>query len=297
MTRASTTSRDLDRSDDFSWPYGLVNGKVVRIPVNVIDNAGPAGSIVASVEDMLKYVQFRIDSGRAGGRQLLSARSEARLTTPVVPANGLEGEWSELEPTTYALGLAIASYRGRRLVIHGGGIDGFISQMSWLPKERIGIVVLTNYSGTGDTPIPTFITYQLYDMLLGLTPIDWKGRYAGVVAAEEAHGENLKRARAAERKQGTSPSQAISGFAGTYEHPGYGRAVVEAAGDGLRLSIDRVRATLRHYHYDVFEVLDPNILMPMGPFASFLTNDKGEVDRVLIPVEPALAGIEFRKIQ
>ena len=127
---------------------------------------------------MLKYVQFRIDSGRAAGRQLMSARSEARPTTPVVPAPGLEGEHSELEPTTYALGLVVTNFRGNRLVIHGGGIDGFISQMSWLPRERIGIVVLTNYSGTGDTPIPTFISYQLYDMLLGLPPLDWVGTYA-----------------------------------------------------------------------------------------------------------------------
>ena len=246
---------------------------------------------------MLKYVQFHIDSGRAGGRQLMSARSEARITTPVVPAPGLEGDFAELEPTTYALGLAVTSFRGHRLVIHGGGIDGFISQMSWLPRERIGIVVLTNYSGTGDTPVPTFITYQLYDMLLGLPPIDWKGRYARIAAAEEADAASVKQARAAARKTGTMPSHPLLDFAGTYEHPGYGRAVLEATGDGLQLSIDRVRARLRPYHYDVFELVEANVLMPVGPFVRFLTNDKGEVDRVLIPVEPALDGIEFRKIK
>jgi CubicO group peptidase (beta-lactamase class C family) len=297
MTRASTTPRDLEKSDDFSRTYGLVDGKVARIPVNIIDNAGPAGSIVASIEDMLKYVQFHIDSGRVGGRQLMSARSETRMTTPVVPAPGLEGDFAELEPTTYALGLAVTSFRGHRLVIHGGGIDGFISQMSWLPRERIGIVVLTNYSGTGDTPIPTFITYQLYDMLLGLPPIDWKGRYARIAVAEEAEAASARQARAATRKAGTRPSHRLADLAGTYEHPGYGRVVIESTGDGLRLSIDRVRATLRHYHYDVFELVDSNVLMPMGPFVRFLTDGKGEVDRVLIPVEPAQDGTEFKKVR
>ena len=54
---------------------------------------------------------------------------------------------------------------------------------------------------------------------------------------------------------------------------------------------------LRHYHYDVFELVEPNVLMPMGPLVRFLTDAKGEIDRVLIPVEPALPGIEFKKVR
>ena len=161
--------------------------------------------------------------GGSGGRQLMSARSEARLTTPVVAAPAFEGEDPELEPTTYALGLAVTNFRGHRLVMHGGGIDGFISQMSWLPRERIGIVVLTNYSGIGDTPFPNFLTFQLYDMVLGLPPVDWAGRYTKVHAAEQARGDSVKKARAAERKPGTRPGHPISAYAGTYEHPGYGQ--------------------------------------------------------------------------
>jgi hypothetical protein len=291
MMRARTTSRDLETSDDFSWPYGLVDGRVARIPVNIIDNAGPAGSIVASVEDMLRYVQFRIDSGRAGGRQLISARSEARLTTPVVPAPGLEGDHAELEPTTYALGLVVTNFRGHRLVIHGGGIDGFISQMSWLPRERIGIVVLTNYSGTGDTPIPTFITYQLYDMLLGLSPVDWKGRYARTTAAEAAREDSLKKSRAAERKPGTTPSHPLPAFAGTYEHPGYGRMVLEGRRWATVPGVAHAAAlSLRR------RLVEPN-LVPMTGLVTFLVNGKGEIDRVVMPFEPALGGIEFRKVR
>ena len=154
MTRASTSGQRPSEERRFCvalWAQGRRRGAA---PDPGHRQRGPAGSINASVMDMLKYVQFHIDSGRAGGRQLISARSEARITTPVAAAPGFEGEDPELEPTTYALGLAVTNFRGHRLVIHGGGIDGFISQMSWLPRERIGIVVLTNYSGVGDTPVP-----------------------------------------------------------------------------------------------------------------------------------------------
>ena len=59
----------------------------------------------------------------------VESSDHARVPDPLtlaslVPAPGLEGDFPELEPTTYALGLAVAPFRGPRLVIHGGGIDG-----------------------------------------------------------------------------------------------------------------------------------------------------------------------------
>ena len=50
----------------------------------------------------------------------------------------------ELGHPAYGMGLGVSTYRGRTIVSHGGGIDGFISAMSWLPEERIGIVVLSS---------------------------------------------------------------------------------------------------------------------------------------------------------
>ena len=130
----------------------------------------------------------------------MSAKSEARLTTPLVAAPGFEGGDSELEPTTYAMGLAVTNYRGYRLVMHGGGIDGFISQMAWLPRERIGIVVLTNYSGAGDTPVPNFLTYHLYDVVLGLDQVDWVARARKASLRGHTSEDSALAAREAERK-------------------------------------------------------------------------------------------------
>jgi len=293
MTRAMTSSKDLARADDFAWPYGLVDGAVARLPVRIIDNAAPAGSIVASVEDMLKYVQFRIDSGKAGGRQVMSAKSEARLTTPLVAAPGFEGEDAELEPTTYAMGLAITNYRGYRLVMHGGGIDGFISQMAWLPRERIGIVVLTNFSGAGDTPVPNFLTYHLYDVVLGLDPVDWVARARKASLRGKTSEDSAIAARAAERKPGTQPSHPLASYAGNYEHPGYGTISIVQTGDRLEMVLDSHHAPLRHFHYDVFEMGDPRSLVPLNGRVTFLTNGKGEVDRIAVPLEGTLPDLIF----
>src|ERR1044072_6838631 len=97
---------------------------------------------------MLHYIQFHIDSGRYNGRAILSKENASLMETPQMLVGDQEIWPDELGVATYALGLSVTSYRWWKLVQHGVGIDGFISQMSWLPKERIGIVVLTNMFGT-----------------------------------------------------------------------------------------------------------------------------------------------------
>jgi len=286
MTRSNLTVTESMKSDDFSYPYGLRDSAVVRIPFRQLDAAGPAGSINSSVEEMLKYVQFRIDSGSAGGRQLVSKAAVTKMQTPVIVANGFSGqEGLELGPTTYALAVAVTNYRGRKLVIHGGGIDGFLSQMSWLPNERIGVVVLTNFSGAN---VANIITNHVYDVFLGLDQVDWIGRQKTAMARGAVRADSVRKAREAERKPGTSPSHAIADYAGTYEHPGYGRVTISVAGNGLELQIDDLKTQLKHFHYDVFEIGDAQTVVPIQGRATFMTNTKGVVDRLALPLEPAL---------
>jgi hypothetical protein len=40
----------------------------------------------------------------------------------------------------YGLGWCVGFYRGNYYLHHGGGVDGFISQVSLLPQQKIGVV-------------------------------------------------------------------------------------------------------------------------------------------------------------
>ncbi len=295
MSRSNTAITESPKSDDFAWAYGIKDGAIVRIPFRSADHVGPAGSANSSIEDMLKYVQFRIDLGMAGGKRLLSeaqAREMQSAQMPVGPA--ADALWAGFDLASYGLGVGISSYRGHRAVIHGGGIDGFISQMSWLPDDRIGVVVLTNQGVNNG--IPTLVVKAVYDRILGLPPIDWaaKQREVDRVVAKQVADAGAK--VVAERKPGTSPSRPLSGFAGSYSHPGYGTLVVRMAGDGLELVADDMRAPLEHYHYDTFKVGEGPASGMLQGLVSFLTNPKGEVDRVSIPLEQALPPIILTRV-
>lgn len=44
----------------------------------------------------------------------------------------------------YGIGWDIVEYCGRKVVSHTGGADGFVTSVSLIPEERLGIIVFTN---------------------------------------------------------------------------------------------------------------------------------------------------------
>jgi CubicO group peptidase (beta-lactamase class C family) len=312
MTRSNTSVRNLATADDAALAYvwrpcpaerTAGNGSapspsdcgLVKVPYRNIDAVAPAGSINSSVEEMLHYIQLHIDSGRYSGRAVLSKENTVAMQTPQMLVGSDEIWPDELGMAAYGLGLSVTSYRGRKLVQHGGGIDGFISQMSWMPKERIGVVVLTNMSG--NNPAPNIVTRNVLDRLLGLEPIDWVARTRKQQQEAEARRTKQREERAKERKPNTTPTHDLTAYAGAYEHAAYGRLTVRVDGDALELSCDAFTVRLKHFHYDVFEVDDPGNLVPLSGRITFLMDRKGDIERMAVPFEPTIKDVEFTRVK
>lgn len=49
----------------------------------------------------------------------------------------------------YGYGLTLGNLRGRPMLRHGGGVEGFNTYALWLPNEQLSVVVLSNYAGSG----------------------------------------------------------------------------------------------------------------------------------------------------
>jgi len=201
----------------------------------------------------------------------------------------------ELGPETYGLATWVSSYRGHKWVQHGGGIDGFISQMAWLPNDSIGVIVLTNMSGPAN-PVPNTVAKRVFDDLLGLPPIDWNARSRKDAERGRMVGDSTRQALESKRVAGTSPSHPLADYAGKYTHPGYGTVEVQAKDGGLSLLYDKFDLAMTHYHYDVFH-LDPAKLKGAGVtgLVQFLMGTDGKIDRVAIPFEPAIAPIVLKR--
>jgi CubicO group peptidase (beta-lactamase class C family) len=293
MSRSNFSVVESQRTDDFAYPYNRVGDEVRQIDFRNIDEIGPAGSINSSVEEMIRYVQLHIEKGKYGDEELLSERNAEQMQTPqmVMPGNP---QYDELGHTSYGMGFFVTTYRGQKLVRHGGGIDGFISSLSFMPRQKMGIIVLTNLSG--NNPVPNAVSLSVYDRLLGLEPVDWVGRVKEREAEAREAREAAEEEGGSERAEGTSPSHDLADYAGDYEHLGYGAIRIELDGGNLFFTFHDVKSALEHFHYDVFEVPE-NPLVPFGGMkVMFLYKKSGEIDRLVVPFEPNVDDIVFARI-
>jgi len=119
---------------DHTWPYA-------------------AGSLCSTVGDLVRWNEA-LHHGR-----VLPAASYRLLTTPQPLVDGT--------PIRYAMGLGVDDTGGRRVIAHGGGINGFLSDGRHYPDEDLTVIVLQNTAGPRG---PGTLASALVDLVLGPTP-------------------------------------------------------------------------------------------------------------------------------
>ena len=292
----SSTDATQAHSANYALPYEKIDGKLVRVPFHQIDAVGPAGSINAHIEDYGKWLMMNLNGGMVDGRALVSESSLAEIFTPqmaINPDNILVESivrFKEFSPLVYTLGWVLQHYRGRRLLMHAGGIDGFTAFINVLPEEKTGVVVLSNLGGSN---IPYAISWDLLDRAMGWETLPWTSRMAEYEAERDAKikagAEGLK----AMQVQGTSPSHPLEAYAGTFTNGGYGDLQVKVEDGKLAGMYNHIPVTLAHFHYDTFlmhlEMPSPQVTVPVR----FEADITGAVRRVLIPWEELTGEIDF----
>jgi hypothetical protein len=116
-----------------------------------------------------------MNDGRYKGRQvlpaeILKATLEPAIALPNTMTESL-GYWEVLN-AAYGMGRQTASYRGHLLTFHGG--PGFHSQVSFLPREHTGVIVLV--IGDHAAPLYNVVSYNVYERLLGMDQTPWSER-------------------------------------------------------------------------------------------------------------------------
>ncbi len=145
-----------------------------------------AGALYSTTEDLLRWEQSLF------GGKLISAASLAKMTTPF--------------RNDYAFGLTVQTVSGRKVIHHGGGIDGFNTFLAYYPDTKVTIAVLANINGQA----PSQIAAKLGDL---------------------AHGGTVQ--TTAERKEIPLPVATLSTYVGTYElGPGI-NMMIRLVGDHL----------------------------------------------------------------
>jgi len=291
MEHSNFSVIESQKANDFAQPYFTFTGKPVNIPFRNLDALGPGGAINSDIEDMTKWVLLNINNGKAGDRQLVSEASLAQTHLPnMVIRNPLCEKMAQ--SSVYGQGWGISSYRGYSLVEHGGNIDGFSALVSFLPKEKTGVVVLSNSLNI----MGYVIVRDIYDRLLGLEERDWNSHYKNVFA-EIMEISSASAGTKEEPKPNTSPSLPLSDYAGVYEHPAFGRVEVSVDNDKLKVKFQSgITSEMEHFHFDVFKGTTSDFWLPTINVRFHLSND-GTVDNLSIPLQENVSDIVFRRVK
>lgn len=295
MKASNFSVADSQKAADFAKPYENAKGNVVEIPFRGIDEIAPAGAINSCVDDMSRYLLFHLSHGKSGDKQLLSEGNEVQMQTPQMVIQS-QPRYPEVGFGAYGMAFLVTTYRGHRLVQHGGAIDGFTAQLGFLPLDNIGVIVLTNL-GADKNHLTVDTMYNVFDRLFGLDPIDWSGRDLSDMHKAEAAEAEAKQKGYTGQKTGTHPSHELAEYVGEYENAGYGRLQIEAGKDAgtLAMTYNRLSTPLWHFHYDVFAAPED----PLNPFEKmkvrFTTDLKGNIDSILVPLEPNVKEIVFTR--
>ena len=163
-----------------------------------MSRAGGAGALYSTVEDLARW-----NDALFAGRVLTKASTDAAwtaVTTVAAPQATDDG---------YGFGWGVGRFRGLREIQHGGGLQGFLSQLSRFPDRNLTVVVLANAA----PPVP------------GLEP----GTLARDIA--EIYLGDAMQARPSTKSVTLSPEE-LEAFVGRYD---YGQAILVVTREGGRL--------------------------------------------------------------
>jgi CubicO group peptidase (beta-lactamase class C family) len=254
MTSSNTTIRDLAGNNAVASPHAKIDDKVTVIQYRNIDNIAPAGSINSNVLDMAQWVRLQLGEGKFGKDQLISSGGVKEMHQPQTIIRQ-EPPWSLIIPQahflSYGLGWFLHDHNGRKVIQHGGNIDGMSALVAMIPEEKLGVVILTNMNGT---EITAALAYTVFDWYTNGPKRDWSADMLKTIKEFEAQGKAAQKKIEDARVLGTKPSLALDKYAGGYKDDMYGDAKVTLENGKLVLTTPSFVGDLEHWHYDTFRV-------------------------------------------
>jgi CubicO group peptidase (beta-lactamase class C family) len=291
MTSSTFSIDEMVKQPEHGVPFTERRDSFELYPIPYYREAvgiGPAGAINSNLEDMSRWLTALMSEGKLEGRQAIPAGVlKATLSPAIALANSqLESRgWGELLNQVYGTGRWTASYRGHLIAYHGGDINGFHSQVGVMPADGIGVIVLV--IGDHCAPLYNYVSYNVYERLLGLDETPWSARGLEIRLKGKEAGKQARAKAGSGRVEGTKPSHPLDDYTGEYEHPAYGVLTVSRKDEELVFDFHKIRLPLRHFHYDRFDTPDDE---QDGQWSvNFGTSALGEVDKAQMSLDEAEA--------
>ncbi len=283
MTNSSTSIQDLPKNA--ATPHAWVDGAYRPIDWLRVDNIGAAGSINASAADLAKWIKLHLDGGEHDGTVILRTGDidEMRRAHTALTVSETRREYiPQTNLRAYGLGWYMADYRGKKVLYHGGRLDGMSAHLALLPDLNLGMVALSN---RGRSSLPAALMYRIFDAYLDAPATDWSRRFLDWNKDYQAKRRKRRAKNRGHQVQDTHPSMPLAGYVGFYDSPVYGPLDIWPDGDNLVIvRNDRTVGDLSHWHYDTFNA-DFRTHALRDRLITFRIGKRGKVDSMSVDSE------------
>jgi hypothetical protein len=184
---------------------------------------------------MSKWMLALLGNGKLGDVQVIpnNAISQTRQPQSIIGNGG--HPFNKQNFNLYGLGWVLNDYNGKRLISHTGGVNGFVTSVTLVPEDKLGIVVLTN---SDNNALFEAVKWEILDAYLKLPYRNYAGVYLTgnkqqLTAAKDVWKKKFD--TVAMHKPMALP---LTAFAGEYEHEVYGWIKIAAAQDHLTMTFE-----------------------------------------------------------
>lgn len=283
MTHTYTLFKNANAEPSRMTPHNMYEDSTIKA-IEAIDFGGydPAGSVVSSIDDITKWMQFIQDSAKVNGQRLIQPASFAELFKPqsfVTP--------QEFYPTqaktnphwiTYGLGWFQQDYRGKMIQFHTGSLDGAIAIFGMVPDEKLSFYFFGNLD---HSEIRHALMWKAIDLWsFNDNGRDWSTELYYHYKSLRETGLKAQKEFEAKRVLNTKPSLALEAYSGTFTNEIYGDAEVSLNNGELQVKFpNNISLKLSHWQYNTFRGLF-NYDWYGKSWINFIINTEGKVSQL-----------------
>jgi CubicO group peptidase (beta-lactamase class C family) len=118
MNETSALSNDIaSRVVNIAKPYTTsFTNKLKEVPYDIWDNLGPAASIVSNVNDLAKWLNFQLDSGRVDGKTIMPWKAIQMTRDVAITTSSRKSSSTPSHFRGYGLGVNTTDYNASRSI-------------------------------------------------------------------------------------------------------------------------------------------------------------------------------------
>jgi CubicO group peptidase (beta-lactamase class C family) len=235
MNNTIALSKDIPNAANKASAHTVWMGELKKIPYGRIDALAPAGSISSSVNDLSKWVMAQLNKGKLDDKEMIPATAIARTWSPNSILGNGGSRFNTGHFSLYGLGWFLEEYNGKKIVSHTGGVNGFVTSVTLIPEEKLGIIVLTNTDANGFFEA---LKWEIMDAYMGLPYRNYNTVALGIQKQNDTERDQEMKAKRDTIDSKPKTALPLSVYTGEYKHDLYGKMNIKLENGELMMRFE-----------------------------------------------------------